>query len=507
MPNEHPHVLMIMCDQFRFDAIAAHGNPHIRTPNLDRLVASGTSFVRAYAESPVCVPARAVVLTGRLPHQTGVVDNGTPLAGDSDTFVRAAADAGYHCEAIGKMHFQPRRTSHGFHRMRLSEEIPNSVADDDYLTYLHQQGRTELAEPHGVRHELYYSPQPSQLPEGMTTTAWTGRTTVDFIGERAQEPDRPWLCWTSFIKPHPPFDPPAPWYLMYDPLRMPDPVRDLAERERLLYQVRHQHRAKWTSADLEINRIRVIRAYYYALVSHVDHWIGEILDALERTGQLEDTLVIFTSDHGEYLGDHWAFGKRGFHDSAARIPYVISRPGQVPRGRRIDAVVGHSDLGPTICASIGARMPDPAPAGHDLTPLLQGHCATVRDGLVGQFSDGDTGLFAWLGEHRKYVYSVADEKELLLDVGGEDGETLDLTQDPAEAGTLRELRTRLQDRLRTDGFDRPLDPTTPTGWRWFPTPEEPGDPLDRDPVGRGRQYARWATPYPSSPVDLIGSPT
>ena len=504
MTSTAPNVLLVMCDQFRFDAISAHGNPDISTPHLDRLVASGASFRRAYAESPVCVPARSVVLSGRLPHQTGVVDNGTPLPAEADTFVRAAADAGYHCEAIGKMHFQPRRTPHGFHRMRLSEEIPNSPEEDEYLTFLHEQGRTDVAEPHGVRHELYYSPQPSQLPEELTTTAWTGRTTVDFLQERAEK-DQPWLCWTSFIKPHPPFDPPAPWYLMYDPLQMPDPVRDAEERDRLLHQVRHQHRSKWTSTDLEINRIRVIRAYYYALVSHVDHWVGQILDTLESTGQRENTLVVFTADHGEYLGDHWAFGKRGFHDSAARIPYVLSWPGHVPAGARPEAVTGHSDLAPTICAAIGARLPEPAPAGFDLAPVLADDQAAVRTGLVGQFNDGATGLYAWLGTDRKYIYSAADRRELLLEVGSD--ETADLSRDPAEASTLSRLSAQLQEYFRADGYDAPLDASTGTGWREFPPVTEPVDPHDRDPAGRGRQYARWDTPYPAVPEGLLGTPT
>src|SRR5690606_26804564 len=131
-----PHVLLIMADPFRYDAIAAHGNPHVRTPNLDRLVASGVSFRRAYTESPVCVPARACLMTGRLPHRSGVFDNGTPLADGTPTVMRSLAAAGYRTQAIGKMHFTPPRARHGFDELWLSEEIPAAADEDDYLTDL-----------------------------------------------------------------------------------------------------------------------------------------------------------------------------------------------------------------------------------------------------------------------------------------------------------------------------------------------------------------------------------
>lgn len=487
------NILLIMADQFRYDAIGAHGNPAIRTPGLDRLVDSGTTFSRAYTESPVCVPARACLLTGRLPHQTGVVDNHTPLAAGTATFARDLTAAGYLTQAIGKMHFEPVRADHGFTDMALSEEIPARLADDDYLSELVDAGYGHVLEPHGVRHELYYSPQPSQLPEQLTTTAWTGRKTVEFIGARAAEPEQPWFCFTSFIKPHPPFDPPSPWYLDYDPLDMPDPVRSAAELEQADYHHAAQHRVKWTRPDESLDRIRTMRAYYYACVSFVDAQINAILDELDRHGMRENTLVVFTADHGEYLGDHWAFGKRGFHDAAARIPLVLSQPGSVPCGRTTDALVGLTDVAPTCLAAAGLRDTAVAADGTDLAPLARGEVSRLRDLHYGQYQENEQGLYFVTDGTYKYVYSAASHREQLFLVGSAHDDTVDLAADPAHATALARLRAAIVERYWADGYLAPLDGSA---WRHWPPPPLPHPPDDRDAAGRGRQYPHWSTVGP-----------
>lgn len=486
--NARPNVLLITADQFRFDAIAAHGNPYIRTPHLDRLVAGGVSFHRAYAESPVCVPARACLLTGRLPHRNGVFSNATPLVDGVPTITRSLAAAGYHTQAIGKMHFTPVRASHGFQRRWLSEEIPASVDEDDYLTDLLAAGVDHVLEPHGVRHELYYSPQPSQLPADLHTTGWTGRRTREYLTEAAER-EQPFLCWTSFIKPHPPFDPPVPYSLWYDPLEMPDPVRDEAELDRLDYHAYRQHRVKWTHPDLDLDRVRVIRAYYYACVSHVDAEIGRILDTLSATGLRENTLVIFTADHGEYLGDHWSFGKRGFHDAAARIPLVLSWPGVLPPGATTTALAGLTDLAPTLLAATGAAPAGLDPDGHDLLPVATGERRSVRDVLLGQYNAAALGLYCAMDARHKYVYSAADDRESLYRVGSDE------LSDACDA--IPALRAALLDRFRTDGYLEPLagdglpGPPATLTWRRYPSPPPVPAGPDRDPAGRGRQYPQW----------------
>lgn len=487
-PPQRPNLLVLMADQFRWDAIGAHGDPAIATPNLDRLAAEGTAFRRAYSESPVCVPARAAMLTGLPPHRTGVVDNNTPLPEGTPTFPRRLVRAGYDTVAIGKLHFTPPRADHGFARLLLSEELPAATADDEYLRDLVAAGFGHVEEPHGVRHELYYAPQPSQLPAELHTTAWTGQRTVDFL-QRRDRAAPPFLCFTSFIKPHPPFDPPAPWYRRYDPLALRDPIRIPAERERLAHHLRVQHRFKWTDPDAPPEAVRVQRAYYYASVSFVDHWIGEILDALERAGLVENTLVLFTADHGEYLGDHWAFGKRGFHDAAARLPFLLRWPGRVAAGVERHDLVGLTDVAPTLLAAAGATdtgvpVAEDDEGGRD---LLAGDQPSRRT-LFGQFQHGRAGLYLAMDGEHKYVYSAADDRESLLRVGTTLGECEDLATDPAHAADLRRLRAAALDRFARDGYTAPLDDD---GWRAYPPPPEPGPLRDRSPSGRGLQFARW----------------
>lgn len=487
------NVLLIMADQFRFDAIAAHGNPHVRTPGLDRLVNTGTTFRRTYTESPVCVPARAALLTGQLPHRMGVIDNHTTLAADAPTFPRRLTEAGYVTQAVGKMHFNPTRTHHGITNLLLSEEIPDKLEDDDYLQDLVAAGYGHVVEPHGVRHELYYSPQPSQLPEHLTTTAWTGRRTREFIADRATEPERPWFCFTSFIKPHPPWDPPTPYYLQHDPLEMPDPVRTDEELARLDYHVRAQHRVKWTGPDERLDRIRTMRAYYYACVESVDAQIVAILDELETLELRDDTLIIFTADHGEYLGDHWAYGKRGFHDAAARIPLVASAPGWLPSGHTVDALTGLTDVAPTLLSLAGVPADGLDVDGHDLAPLARGDVDRVRDLHVGQYQERELGLYFVTNGKYKYVYSAADDRETLLRVGSPQDDTVDLSNDPEHAEVLAELRKALISRFQSDGYEAPLDGDR---WRRWEAPELPGHPGDRDVTGRGRQYPKWSPGLP-----------
>jgi len=482
--SARPNVLLVMLDQMRWDAIAAHGNPVVRTPAMDELCRRGTTFSRAYTPSPVCVPSRAALLTGLLPHRSGVVSNGTPLAEGTDTVAHALRRAGYATAAIGKMHFTPVRADHGFDRMELSEEIPDRVEDDDYLQDLVAAGFGHVEEPHGVRHELYYTPQPSQLPEQHHTTAWTGRRTVAYLEERAER-DEPFFCFTSFIKPHPPFDPPSPWHRMYDPLDMPDPVREPGELEALSFQQRLQHRVKWMPPDADLLRLRTMRAYYYACVSFVDAWLGEILATLERTGLAENTLVVLTSDHGEYLGDHWSFGKRGFHEVTAGIPLVVAGPG-VRAGVESDALVMLPDVTATLADAAGAE-PVERPDGESLRPLLAGERATHHAWLPGQLGSGPTALYMATDTRWKYVHGAADQREWLFDLS-DPRETQDLSGDPAAKAELQRLRGLLVDRLRGDGYDEPFDGD---GWRHHPE-REGWPPLDdREAGGRGRQYAVW----------------
>lgn len=303
--TKRPNILHILTDQQRFDTLAAHGNPVIRTPNLDRLVREGVSFQRAYTPSPECVPARASMITGHYPGRTGCYSNGQPMPSeDEPSFMSRLTEAGYRTHGVGKCHFTPDPYAmRGFQSRDTQEELPKERMRDDYSRHLVEAGYERVLEPHGVRGEMYYVPQVNLLPEEEHPTHWVADRSLDFI--RAQESsEQPWYLYTSFIHPHPPFAPPGPWHKYYRGPEMPLPNIPGNLDELLCYVNHSQNRVKYRDQGLDMNLIRQMRAYYFACIEFIDTQIGRILDELEATGQLDNTLIYFGADHGEYLGDY-----------------------------------------------------------------------------------------------------------------------------------------------------------------------------------------------------------
>ncbi len=492
-----------MCDQLRFDALRAYGNPHVQTPNLDRLCAEGVRFAYGYTESPVCVSARAICMTGQLPHRTGSFDNGYPLPADHPTLMSRLRAAGYFTQAIGKMHFSPVREGHGFDRMWLSEEVPRRVADDEFLQDVLAAGYGHVEEPHGIRHELYYIPQISQLPERLHTTAWTAQRTIDFIEERAHA-NAPFFCWTSFIKPHPPFDPPSPWHRLYRSTDMPLPVRSKGEIAWHTWFQRSQNRSKWMDLFPDDNLLRTMKAYYFACVSFVDSWVGEILEALEETNQRENTLIMFVADHGEFLGDHYAFGKRNFHEPACHIPYVVSWPDALPQGVAREHLAGLQDVTPTMLAAAGVETERSEFDGAPLLDAARCEDAPGKPYLFGQIKEKNLGMYCAMNAEWKYIYCAPDRLEILLNYrdGGRlsvegGGELVNHAHEPGLADVKRELKDALFAHFRLAGYTAPLDGDD---WALFPQPSHAWIRLDemenKERVGRGWQYARWTANYP-----------
>ena len=237
MTEARPNVLLLFTDQQRYDTIAAGGNDLILTPALDRLCSTGVRFDRSYTPSPVCVSARYSLLTGLYPHRSGCADNGHTMGQKLPTLPGMLSSAGYQTRAIGKMHFSPVRHPFGFEGMELSEEIPESIENDEFLQHLADAGYGHVHEPHGVRSELYYIPQTSQLPAELHTTTWTADRTIQFLRDRDRS--RPFFVWSSFIKPHPPFEPPVPWNKLYRAHEMPLPKRPERVEQLMTWHMRN----------------------------------------------------------------------------------------------------------------------------------------------------------------------------------------------------------------------------------------------------------------------------
>ena len=467
MASRRPSILLITTDQQRADTIASLGNPYIQTPALDSLVAEGTAFTGAYCPSPVCMASRASLLLGQWPHQTGCVSN-NPMPQDRVSLMDILRDAGYQTHGVGKMHFGPdSRKLWGFESRDYSEE-GGMHEGDDFCAHLVRNGFGHLADPNGVRSEWYYVPQPSQLPERLHHSRWIADRSLEFLERRDR--DRPFMMWTSFVKPHPPFESPVPWNRLYKPLEMSFPHLPPGYETLLTFWNRLQNRYKYRDQGADWNLIRLTRAAYYAAISFVDYNLGRILAHLRETGEIDNTLIVFTSDHGELLGDYGSWGKRTMLDSAARVPLLVRYPERFERGGRCFEPASLVDVLPTCLRAAGIE-PGSDRVGVDLAELAAGNAD--REGVVCQYHEEALGLYALVSRRYKYVHSAPDGREWLF--RREEGalEERSLAGNAAYDGVLTEMRSRLIAWFKRDGYEAPLDGE---GWKVSPRAEVPADP-------------------------------
>lgn len=444
---QRPNVVLIMCDQLRADALACYGGTFVQTPHMNRIAAQGVAYERAYSRTPVCVPARYGLMSGKAPFQLGLTDNHAGQKTIRNPLPALLKERGYAAYAVGKMHFSPVRAHYGFDRMLLSEEIPEHWADDDYLQFLKRQGRLDVSEPHGKRSDSYYVPQTSELPEELHTSAWTAEQTCRMIRDNR---DRPFFIFASFIKPHPPFDPCTPYDRMYDPATVPMPIRDDVEREPIDLSVEVQNDYKVGGADkLSDDEIRRIRAAYYGSVTQTDTQIGRILAQLEALNLRENTLVILTADHGEMLGDHHSFGKRTFYEASNRIPLVLSWPAALPQGESREQFAVLEDVYATILSAAGASLPDGC-AGVNLLPSSQDCEAETRGEVYGEFGRGAMLKFMRRWEHYKYTYHTNGGLEALFDLRSDPDELRNIAFEHPEL--CAESRSRLKEYYQRHDF-------------------------------------------------------
>ena len=338
------------------------------------------------------VRRRAVLhAPGAIPLAHGSVRE-RPIRDDRITLVGGLTAAGYRTHGIGKCH-APKQQMLGFQTREVQEE---GSGGDDYQEYLRARDYRHVIEPFGVRGELYYIPQVSQLPPEDHPTAWVASRAIDFIegdagGSTGQGRDRgsgrgaePWYLYASFVHPHPPFSPPVPWHKLYRASQMPLP-RDPPDVDALLTFVNHaQNRYKYRDQGSDLNLVRAMRAHYYACISFIDHEVGRIVESLERTGQWQDTVVLLSADHGEHLGDYGCYGKRSMHDTAARVPMIVRWPGVLDGGERCDKPVSLVDIAPTLLAAGDGVIDSHQMDGINMADIATGR--SDRELVFGQLS-------------------------------------------------------------------------------------------------------------------------
>ena len=464
-----PNILLLFTDQQRYDTIAALGSffPYIQTPALDSLVREGVSFTSAYTPSPVCVAARCSLLLSQWPDQTGCTTN-SPMPQDRVSLMELLNAQGYQTHGVGKMHFHPdSRKLWGFETRDYSEEGGWNEADD-FCAFLKDNGFGGLLNPNGVRSEFYYIPQPSQLPERLHHTRWVADRSLDFL--KGRDRSRPFFLWSSFIKPHPPFESPFPWTRLYKPIELPFPFMPPGHEELLTFWNHVQNRYKYRDQGFDGNLVRLIRAQYCACVSFVDCHVGRILAALRETGELDNTLVLFTSDHGEMLGDYGSYGKRTILDPASRVPLLARYPARFGANERCGTPVSLVDVLPTCLRAADLPVPSDR-VGLDLADIAQGHCD--REGVLVQFGEQGSGLYGYVTREHKYIHSAPDGREWLFERAPNAREERSLAGNGAYEATVRGMRAALIGRFRDDGYTAPLEGD---GWKPFPRREVPSDP-------------------------------
>lgn len=434
--REMPNILWVCTDQQRFDTIEGLNNPHIRTPNLRNFMDQAVTFTHAFVQNPVCSPSRASFLTGRYPHTTGLRANGQRIRGSERLVTRILADAGYECGLAGKLHLSPcangrveNRIDDGYHQFWWSHDITDTWPGRNmWREWLKSRGVAWPAPPDTPAWGV-------PIDARFTQTVWCADIAIQFL--RAQRDFGPWLMSVNMFQPHHPFWPAREYYERYDPARLPAPAYHEGELDSKTPYQRVDHVGAYGGSGLAFTKTddltrRRITAAYYAMIEQADHEFGRMLKALEESGQAENTVVIFMSDHGEMLGDHGIYWKGPyFYDCAIRVPLIIRWPGQYKAGLRSDALVEMVDLAPTLLDAAGIPIPKGV-QGRSLTGLLRGERTEHRDSIYVEHYDS-----TFLYDPPPMATSIRTRTHKLTYYHGlEAGELYDLGKDPSEFENL-----------------------------------------------------------------------
>jgi len=457
--NRKPNILLLFTDQQRFDTIAALGNPLIKTPAMDRLVAEGTAFTRAYTPSPVCISGRCCMVTGQPAHITHCTDN-VPMPQNLPSFMEHLHNAGYQTHGVGKMHFSPDPfRMWGFESRDIAEEGMHQ--GNEYYEAMQRKGYAHILADGGLRSEYYYIPQPSQFSPEDHLSTWVADHSMDFLKNR--DITRPFFLWSSWVKPHPPFESPGPWSQLYRPEETGYPYNPENSEELLCIWNRIQNRYKWRDNGMDGNLMRTMRAAYMACVSFVDYNIGRVLESLGD--ELDNTLIILTSDHGELLGDYGSVGKRTMLDPSVRVPMLVRYPKNFKAGTQCDTPVSLLDIWPTFLAAASVEK---EAYGTDLAKIASG--AEKERAVISQFQKKHLGLYMLASRDLKYVHSVYDRKEWLFDISGDpmniDGP--EISADPDSFQILEKMRGQL---IQTLGNEGAVEAVQNGQWKEYPQPD------------------------------------
>lgn len=489
------NILFIMYDQLRWDYLSCYGHPHLHTPNMDRLAAMGVRFDRCYIQSPICGSSRMSTYTGRYVHSHGASWNGIPLKVGEITMGDHLRAQGVDCWLIGKTHM--RADAEGMARLGLDPDSligarvaecgfdlferddgmrpdgPDGLYDDgaarNYNAYLRARGYDSENPWHDFANSgidddgnvlsgwfLKNSSEAANIAEPDSETPYLTRRAIDFMAGA----EGPWCCHLSYIKPHWPYIVPEPYHDMFGPEHVLPPVRTQAEFDNA-HPVLKAFMESPMSRTFATDRARnaVIPAYM-GLIKQCDDQLGVLLDWLDETGRISDTMIVLTSDHGDFLGDHWMGEKMFFQDTSARVPLIVYDPSteaDATRGTACDALVEAIDLAPTFVEFSGGQPASHILEGESLLPILRGKATqTARDFVICEYdysvtptadrlgrSVRDAVMFMVADKEWKLVHCEGDYRPILFDLVNDPQELTDLGDSPDHA----EVIARMYDKL------------------------------------------------------------
>ena len=461
-----PNLLFILTDQQRADSMACYGNDYIDVPNLNRLAEQSFVFENTYVSQPVCSPSRATLLTGTYPHSARVPSCNVPLPNDVPTIAEMVDDA-YRCAWLGKWHlgdeiFAQRGfpewvgTEDSYRRFYSSEERLSHLSE--YHHFLVDRG---LEPDRGVVGQKVFSRHfEASLQEDLTKAVFLGERTAEFIRNAG---DDPFVAFVSYLEPHPPHT--GPFNDMYDPAELPvgpafrkkpEPNASLLNRVMASYYTESEEYGYDLRTEVGW---RAVRARYWGNVSLVDRSVGKILDALEESGRADDTIVVFTSDHGEMVGDHGILGKCVMYEESVRVPLLIRAPFLSNEQTRVPGNFSHIDLLPTLMDLLHQPAPDHI-QGKSRLPVMKGDATLVGNdvfiewnGNNGHPIPGEAEVNPAMSTPWRSVVS-ADRWKLnlsnhdqceLYDLNDDPNEMVNRFDDPGQGGRVKDLKERVRD--------------------------------------------------------------
>lgn len=479
------NVLFITVDQLRYDSLSCSGHPLVKTPHIDRLAKHGTRFENAFVQSAVCAPSRACLYTGRYVHNHRVRFNEVPFGAGEKTIADYFHAAGYRSALIGRTHFTPITETYGFEYYAYYDGLPSKDAYSKYPDYLRQCGYSDYdvktrywpkelnpilgqeAYPEDFQEAFY----PSKIADEHSDTAYLTNEAIRFMNETV---DRPWMLHLSYWKPHLPFSVSEPYHSMYRPDEVPMPQlleNELDEKPPLQKLFREERRGNFLDDE---KLLRQIRAVYYGMITQIDDHLGRLFEEMERMGLMGNTLIVFTSDHGEYLGDHYMVEKELFYEQAIHVPLILHLPGVIPKNTVNRDFIESVDILPTCLDAANLAIPN-AVMGSSLLPLLYGEEVSWRQEV---FAEWD---FQYYHSRKRLQLKpqvckatmVRSKAWKYVHYSDQPCELYHLTQDPAEFYNLadrpeckekvEEMRLKILNwRMRTEDTEPEIDYTFAT---------------------------------------------